>query len=659
MTELALGSGLQEAGSLLLATLVSPARVAEASVQLVARCARPCLNGGTCSARGACECPPAYAGLACEERRCPNDCSGHGKCDTGVGSCVCDFEYSGERCEVHAPVQSRPNGGEVAVGAWAYFFVACSGPTRGAAGSARLTYTMHRASGSLSDPLLHVSLGRELPTQTSYAARDFRSWLAGSSDHTVQVPVRLGPQGGATVGIFNSPVYATEPLRYTGRLSCVLPGEPRPCPYTRAGACNGRGSCRLAREENAMRCNCSGGWVGPACDEVVLQQGSGQTTRALQLGGAEAIFLSVGVLSSVLGARMRLAIQGAEEFLSISVNAGGERPQPDAPRSASYHNYWSRYSWKPSKASELTIPRVLRPRYTVMIKNPSTSSVRFTLLMTATPRGSALVLASEGAEVGEDAEEEEVLVPLSAVGPDGRLPTAMLVVSSRMGVEGVAGSSMMQLIQVGEFCSRAKSGLYIQCSKMEGTVTVCADQPAVVFHEAVGDRPPKDVAGFRQRQYTAAGRVPRFWPRMRLGNEDCNFHLQVPVGKGDKYIGIAAAQRGQYASFQATMQGRSGFFFDDTGALRTEYPITATAIASSTATACIMTVFFGIWYRKRRVVENAQKFAARLRQTVAMRHRQATVRASGDIRACEVELGSSAAVRDQLAQDTTGAQRGQ
>lgn len=42
-----------------------------------------CANRGTCDrASGQCICAAGYTGAACEREVCPNDCNGHGKCET-------------------------------------------------------------------------------------------------------------------------------------------------------------------------------------------------------------------------------------------------------------------------------------------------------------------------------------------------------------------------------------------------------------------------------------------------------------------------------------------------------------------------------------------------------------------------------------------------
>lgn len=40
-----------------------------------------CSNQGKCNRQtGECECNPMFTGSACQRTKCPNDCSGHGRC---------------------------------------------------------------------------------------------------------------------------------------------------------------------------------------------------------------------------------------------------------------------------------------------------------------------------------------------------------------------------------------------------------------------------------------------------------------------------------------------------------------------------------------------------------------------------------------------------
>ena len=75
-----------------------------------------CSNRGHCDRKtGQCDCFPGYSGEACRRTECPEDCSGHGRCQTVAQqagsftytlwdadmsrSCVCDPGWTGHGCE--------------------------------------------------------------------------------------------------------------------------------------------------------------------------------------------------------------------------------------------------------------------------------------------------------------------------------------------------------------------------------------------------------------------------------------------------------------------------------------------------------------------------------------------------------------------------------
>lgn len=49
--------------------------------------------------QGACACADGFAGETCEELLCPDDCSGHGRCDRKTGECECYRPYVGRNCQ--------------------------------------------------------------------------------------------------------------------------------------------------------------------------------------------------------------------------------------------------------------------------------------------------------------------------------------------------------------------------------------------------------------------------------------------------------------------------------------------------------------------------------------------------------------------------------
>ncbi|KAA0165508.1 hypothetical protein FNF31_01853 [Cafeteria roenbergensis] len=65
-------------------------------------------------AKGVCECAPGFAGEHCELALCPGpggSCSGHGRCDTLSGVCICEGAWGGRACDrpavVHGIVVGR------------------------------------------------------------------------------------------------------------------------------------------------------------------------------------------------------------------------------------------------------------------------------------------------------------------------------------------------------------------------------------------------------------------------------------------------------------------------------------------------------------------------------------------------------------------------
>jgi hypothetical protein len=83
--------------------LVAPLGVATVAVGN-SSCFGPCpdnckaVSGRGRCVDGACVCEPAYTGASCEDIRCPNDCSGHGRCDGASGKCECVAGYVFENC---------------------------------------------------------------------------------------------------------------------------------------------------------------------------------------------------------------------------------------------------------------------------------------------------------------------------------------------------------------------------------------------------------------------------------------------------------------------------------------------------------------------------------------------------------------------------------
>lgn len=60
-------------------------------------CPENCNGRGSCGSSGSCACIAGFSGIACQNY-CPNLCSGHGECTTGM--CVCMSGFSGADCSL-------------------------------------------------------------------------------------------------------------------------------------------------------------------------------------------------------------------------------------------------------------------------------------------------------------------------------------------------------------------------------------------------------------------------------------------------------------------------------------------------------------------------------------------------------------------------------
>ena len=73
-------------------------------------CPRDCSNRGVCSHIGVCSCRRGWGGDDCSKPRCPERCSGHGKCLLSdlAAACVCDEGYAGYDCAAQPPPPFSP-----------------------------------------------------------------------------------------------------------------------------------------------------------------------------------------------------------------------------------------------------------------------------------------------------------------------------------------------------------------------------------------------------------------------------------------------------------------------------------------------------------------------------------------------------------------------
>jgi syndecan 4 len=68
----------------------------------VRSCPKKCNSVGICDRTNPnepkCVCPVELAGIDCSEKRCPDNCSNHGKCLKG--ECICNAGWEGPNCMI-------------------------------------------------------------------------------------------------------------------------------------------------------------------------------------------------------------------------------------------------------------------------------------------------------------------------------------------------------------------------------------------------------------------------------------------------------------------------------------------------------------------------------------------------------------------------------
>merc|ERR1719215_2485150 len=130
---------------------------------------------------------------------------------------------------------------------------------------------------------------------------------------------------------------------------------------------------------------------------------------------------------------------------------------------------------------------------------------------------------------------------------------AVLALSSRMGVEGMASSTQMKMLNVQDF--KVIDGNFIKTSDFTGKVTICTTGPALIFTGHTGDSIPKKAVMFEQCLVAEMGVVPSTWSNLDMWKHLCVFVTTVDVSREKHFVGIAAANEGEFVSFAAVVEG--------------------------------------------------------------------------------------------------------
>eukprot|EP00929_Paragymnodinium_shiwhaense_P090927 TRINITY_DN51001_c0_g1_i1.p1 TRINITY_DN51001_c0_g1~~TRINITY_DN51001_c0_g1_i1.p1 ORF type:complete len:1399 (-),score=298.14 TRINITY_DN51001_c0_g1_i1:275-4471(-) len=630
----------EQGAAFYVAVEASSAAIENGVMQLVSRCARRCRNGGTCE-RGICQCMPGWTGLACDEKQCPEDCNGHGSCDKFRGSCSCDFGWEGLSCKQRTPPSDTPEMGNVKVGEWAYFRVGCPDNFRGK--DVHLKYTLTKKGSAYgSDPFLFLHVGLTRPVSSAYTTRDRESWKARLNTHSVSVTGRQRSDGTvATVGVWNTPHYGRKTLEYEGNIECEEVKVRKPCPKHDGKECGGplQGKCGINKVNDRPVCRCLAGFSGDACEVKASELIEGnQKFSGVRIGQGAAWHKTIALAESVYGKKVRLKIQNAPKWLGISVNAGSRQPTESQPKRADMHNYYGNlWKWRfNGKVSKVSIQEASSGEYSIMVLNKDISPeavIDLEIEICDGPSQKQRRVPLESFDIepddfakAQDADEanqmDDPSVPLAMISGNGRLPEATLSMSSRTGVEGMASSTEMRLLHVEEFCSQSRTGFYVKCSRLQGHVTICGDQEIVVFSQARDGQFPKDTSDFGQRTMSTLGPPPKKWAHLNSWEDKCFHHTVVDVNEDNHVLGVAARIRGRYVTFQAVFQGKDGFFFNDTGAIRGEWEVVLVALITAGITSLVWAgTVFG-WYKykgKKFSEQNAARQASARRSIDATR----------------------------------------
>eukprot|EP00933_Yihiella_yeosuensis_P068973 TRINITY_DN7503_c7_g5_i1.p1 TRINITY_DN7503_c7_g5~~TRINITY_DN7503_c7_g5_i1.p1 ORF type:complete len:851 (+),score=142.99 TRINITY_DN7503_c7_g5_i1:363-2555(+) len=583
--------------------------VSKAQITVELSCEAPCKNGGECT-EGTCKCKAGWSGTTCQDRQCPDNCSGNGACGHN-GVCSCNVGWSGKSCSVEETEASSEKG-KVAVGEWAYFRVSCP-ETRNSRKdiSMLLTYTLKKSGfwSRWADPMLYAGSGRQRPDDSNYAVRDMASWRSRSDVHHVTLPVRTGPSGGATIGIQNIKSYARAVLEYTGQVECVHT-DVGTCPKTEHGDCNHQGKCLHDEDENEMYCECDSGWTGNACEQEEFKPSADKDKYSnLVLDKNDFLTVDVEIPQDKFGQIASFKIAGVGAWMGISVNADKRPISKNSPRSCDAHNYWDRWTWQKTRVSQVDI-EVESITYSVMISNPILKQAKFGLQVVFSPASSGKVVVNKepnhGVALDEHEDEPgddegsaaEATVPVQVIGSDGRLPDPVLKLSTSGGIDGLASSNHMRLIQAEEFCfSPSSPGYRVKCDKHAGVVTICSDKPAVIYHGLDEGAMPKDLSEFFQKTKTKPGA-----PESAMSwQTQCFHHAQVSVDDKNSVIGVAAL-RGDILSWSAVMHGPQTDYLqrDIFGSLG------AIVVASQAVVLVLSWIFFGYYFRRQQKMVNVR-----------------------------------------------------
>eukprot|EP00927_Polykrikos_kofoidii_P046856 TRINITY_DN40988_c0_g1_i1.p1 TRINITY_DN40988_c0_g1~~TRINITY_DN40988_c0_g1_i1.p1 ORF type:complete len:1340 (+),score=192.93 TRINITY_DN40988_c0_g1_i1:90-4022(+) len=613
------GRRLQEVGDAILLGVVATETTTAGTITVTYKCASMCMNKGNCNSMGLCECPAGFQGFDCSQISCPSDCSMHGECDTKTRRCTCNVGWTGQRCE-NMDMDHRVSAAEgtVDVGAWGYFWADCPKSTLGQ--GAVLTYTLDKKD-TVSDPFLFAGAGNRKPTWTDYAKRDLSSWKATAARHSVSLQIRMGDRAGITIGILNHGDYSSGRLHYKGSISCETGDGNKSCPISSVldseAVCGGHGTCQSGV------CTCTQDWIGKACDIFVVsaRESSAESPptetkrHAFTINQNGAMYIAVksplrfvfaGVMDGAginQGVPLHVSISGQPKWMGISMNRGENTPVPCTPKAADFHN-WGQGKWSFTKTmkSELLVDPCDADTYTIMIENPLISgSVDFYLdiswnvsqgyIVERDQRIAALVAQQEMCIPSDNVD-----VPLAMMNPDGTISDAVLALSSHLGVEGMASSTQMKILEVKEF--KFSDGSFRKASDFTGKVTICANGPAFIFTGHTGDSIPKQAAMFEQCLVAKMGVVPSTWSSLNMWKDLCVFVTTVDVSKEKHFVGIAAANEGEFVSFAAVVEGEDHLSVNTGGGWST-LEVVIVAIGSASVVAVLGV---GVYFCRSRAI---------------------------------------------------------